>query len=1090
MSKASPRSLSDSSTLSFSLTILLLLLLSFALPAAAQLGAGQIQGTIADPSGAMIAGAKVTITNTATGASRELTTDAGGRYRAVALEPGPYTVKVEQSGFATLERKGVDVVVGSTATVDLKLQVAAEGQTIVVEDAAPLVPTESTEVSSAVTKEVVENVPSIGRRWDNYALLAPGVSTDGTFGLISYRGISGLYNNNTVDGADNNQAFFSEARGRTRAAYTYSQATVKEFQVSLSNFNAEYGRAAGGLVNAVTKSGGNRFHGEAFYFIRDASLGAADPFAAPTALAFTGDPTLPERRQQYGFAAGGPVKKDKLFWFLSYDEQHRTFPYVVSTFSSTFFGATFNGDCTTLPNANQVATCQFLQSQITVVPRKGLNNVALGKVDWVVNQNHNLSFYYNYHQWRGVNGIRTPLINFNAASDNGLDKVRTDSFYTRWTYVISPTMLNEFRFQLARDNEFQQPNAPGPGTSVTGGFSFGQPDFLPRPQYPFEKRFQWTDNFSWIHGRHTFKFGADINYVRETQINLFQGGGVYSYSNFANLAGDCPAGAVPLGCVPDGVRSYSSYSQAFDERVLAGSLPPEMAGSAFFTTTDWNFYAQDTFKLRPSITLNLGVRYEYQRLPQPEAGNPLLPLSQSFNQDTNNFAPRIGLAWDISGNQRTVIHAGYGLIYGRTSNSAIAQALLNNGVVTRSLRFTTSAADIAAGAPIYPNCFIPGVNALCSDPTPGAAGLLPDVSQFAPGFARPMVHQAELSLEHELFSGTVLRLSYAYSAGRRLPAYRDVNLFPPGNEVFLALLGDLTANGQTLASAGLFGPFPFYCDGTFANCTPTASARPDTNFRRIMQAESVVNSNYNALILQVRRRMQRGLLFDSHFTWSKAIDNGQNSTTFFGRSTTVFDPLNPSLDRSVSDFDIRRRFVTSFVWRPDASFPISNETMRKIFGRWQLSGSFTAQDGKTANGTLSGFLSSTGTRAVDTGSANGTGGNFRVPFLDRNFGEAPGLAIFDFRIAKSIPVTESTSIEVIAESFNLPNRVNITSVNNTSMSIASSFTINNNTCGGQALPNGTRCITINSATNYLEPRSASSTHNGMRDIQFAVKFHW
>jgi hypothetical protein len=1123
---------------------MLLLVLLPVLPAAAQLGAGQIEGTVTDPSDALVSGAKITITNTATGVSRELTSDSGGRYRAVALEPGPYTVKVEATGFAPLERKGVDVVVGSTATVNLKLRVAGAGETVVVEDAAPLVPTESTEVSNLVSKEVVENVPSIGRRWDNYVLLAPGVQPDGSFGLISYRGISGLYNNNTVDGADNNQAFFSEARGRTRAVYTYSQSAVKEFQVSLSNFSAESGRAAGGLVNAVTKSGTNSIHGEAFYFIRDSAVGASDPFAAATALRITGDPKLPERRQQYGFSLGGPVVKDKVFWFLNYDEQHRSFPYVVSISgtpvatsptATSFFGTGFNGDCTTLPTANQVATCQFFQGETTVVPRKGLNNVALGKLDWVVSQNHNLSFSYNYHQWRGVNGIRTPLINFNAASDNGMDRVRTDSFNARWNWVISPTLLNEVRFQFARDNESQVPNAPGPGTSVTNGFTFGQPDFLPRPKYPYEDRYQWTNNLSWIHGRHTFKFGADINYVRETQINLFQGGGVYSYTGstaFANLAGDCPEGAVVFGCMSDAVDNFNTYTQAFDLRVTGGSLAPELSGSAFFTTTDWNFYAQDTFKIRPNLTLNLGVRYEYQHLPQPSEGNPLLPLTQSIPQDTNNFAPRLGISWDVGGNQKTVFHAGYGLIYGRTSNSAIAQALLNNGVIVRSLSFTVAQATALPDPLTYPNCFMPGVSGTtCAVATPAGTGFPPDVSQFAADFQRPMVHQAEVSLEHEIFSDTVLRLTYAHSGGRRLPAYRDVNLFPPAAEVFLFLQNDLVANGETLASAGLFGPFPFYCNGV-SFCGSQVGARPDTvNFRRIIQAESVVNSSYDALIVQLRRRMKRGLLFDAHFTWSKALDNGQNSLTFFGRSNTVFDPLNPSLDRGLSDFHVRRRFVTSFVWRPDDTFPIGNQTARAIFGRWQLSGAVTAQDRPPINGTLSGFLSTTATGAVDGGSANGTGGNFRVPFLARNFGEGPGFAIFDFRIAKSIPITEGTRLELIAESFNLLNRVNITSVNTTAMAlctaptgtivfpgsppptcptidnpalpppaglaIPSNFIVNNsnasltdNNCGGTVLPDGTRCVMAISPTDYLLPRSASSTLNGMRDVQFAVKFHW
>ncbi len=1123
-------------TLRFAVLLLAVFLLT-PVSLLAQLGAGQIEGTVTDPTGAVIAGAKVTITSTTTGVARDLTTDSGGRYRAVALQPGAYTIRVESSGFATHERKGVDVVVGSTANADVKMQVAGSGETVTVESAAPLVPTESTEVSNLVSKEVVENVPAIGRRWDNYVLLTPGVSTDGTFGLLSYRGVSGLYNNNTVDGADNNQAFFSEARGRTRAAYTYSQATVKEFQVSLSNFSAESGRAAGGLVNAVTKSGGNNFHGEAFYFIRDSAFTASDPFAASASLIVFGDPTIPERRQQYGFAMGGPVKRDKLFWFLSYDEQHRNFPYVVTTSSSTFVPTCPLAANVGLPLANCTAARQFFLDEGTVVPRLGLNNVALGKLDWVASSNHNFSFYYNYHQWRGRNNIRTPLINQNAQSDNGADRVRDDSFYAKWNYIISPTLLNEFRFQFARDNESQVGNAPGPGTSVTGGFSFGQPDFLPRPQYPFEKRFQFTDNLSWVRGRHTFKFGGDVNYVRETQINLFQGGGVYSYASFARLAADCPIGAV--GCVPSGITApapvaqqclpgfcYGTYTQAFDQRVAAGDLPPELTGFAFFTTTDWNFYAQDTFKLRSNLTLNLGVRYEYQQLPQPPVGNPLLPLTESFPQDTNNFAPRVGVSWDVGGNQKTVFHAGYGLIYGRTSNSAIAQAMLNNGVVFRTLTFFPT----TALAPAYPNCFIPGVSGTtCTVATPAGAGLTADVSQFAPDFQRPMVHQAEVSLEHEIFSDTVLRLTYAYSGGRRLPSYRDVNLFPAEAEVMLFLQNDLVAGGQTLGSAGLYGPFPFYCDARnaafilneFCGAT-TLTARPNPLFRRILQAESVVESSYNAMIVQLRRRMRRGLLFDAHFTWAKAIDNGQNSATFFGRSTTVFDPLNPALDRSLSDFDIRRRFVTSFVWRPDETFSISGDTTRKIFGKWQFSGAVTAQDGKTSAGTVSGFLNTnttntpanvTRTLAIDSGSSNGSGGNFRVPFLARNFGQAPGLAIFDLRISRSFAITEGTRLEVLAESFNLFNRRNIQSVNAAAIALSSASTsptlpasvisnnyvVNNsnnatittdNNCGGTLFPDGTRCLVLSSATNYLEPRSASSTHNGMRDVQFAVKFHW
>ncbi|MGH9812966.1 MAG: TonB-dependent receptor domain-containing protein, partial [Candidatus Acidiferrales bacterium] len=915
----------------------------------------------------------------------------------------------------------------------------------------------------------------------------PGVSPDGSFGLITYRGISGLYNNNTVDGADNNQAFFSEARGRTRAVYTYSQASIKEFQVGLSNFNAEYGRAAGGLVNAVTKSGTNAFHGEAFYFIRDDFTSAREPTIPVNVIENAiGDDRLPERRQQFGFAMGGPVVKDKLFWFLNWDQQVRSFPYVVNTNNAAFIP----DDCTTLATVNQRATCQFFQNERTVVGRKALNEVGFFRTDWAINPNNNFGFSYNFHQWRSVNGIRTPTINFNAASDNGFDGVRTDSLIWRLNSVITPTHLNEFRFQYARDNELQRPNAPGPGTSVTGGFSFGQPNFLPRPAFPFEKRYQFTDNFTWIKGRHAAKFGFDINHVQEKQINLFQGGGVYSYSNFNNIASDCPPGAVPLGCVPDGVPSYGSFSQAFDLR------PGVQPGSISFTTTDWNFYLQDTFKVNSQLTLNYGIRYEYQRLPQPEQGNPVFPLTQSFNQDTNNWGPRFGLAWDIGGRHKTIFRAGYGLIYGRTSNSALSSAQTDNGVVNATFQVfpNTDIDPVTPGVQnlIYPNCLMPGVNSVCTGPTPSGAGLSPDVRQFSEDFARPMVHQAEASLEHEIIKDTVISATYAFSGGRRLPFFRDINMPVAGNVFFANLTAPLVINGQTVAAAGLYGPLPFYCvanaTAPAGNC-PATSVRPLTGARRVLQAESVGNSTYNALILRANRRMSRGLLFDTHFTWSNSIDTGQNSLTFFGFSTTVFDPFNDEFDRARSDFDRRWRWVSTFVWQPEGTFDFGEGAKKQVLGGWTFSGVYTWQDGFPITPFLSGFLTAGNTRPVDTGSSNGSGGAFRFPFLGRNTFEGQNFSNFDFRISRSFRFGERYRIEGIVESFNLFNHTNFTSYDTTAFSITSNV-MNVTTCGGVPITLGNRCIGVNSASGFLTPRAASSTLNNPREFQFAIKFYW
>ena len=368
--------------------------------AAQSVAFAQIQGVVTDQTGAVVPGAEVVVRNTETGAERLLISDDSGRYRALSLRPGSYAVIVTVPGFATIERTGIDAEVGSTATVDIELQVAAAGETITVVDSAPIVETEKTGYTARISEESVVNLPINGRRWDNFALLTPSVQPDGDFGLVSYRGVSGLYNNNMIDGADNNQGFFSEARGRTRVAYTVSQASIKEFEVGVSSYSAEFGRSVGGTINAVTKSGTNNFHGEAFYFIRDDAMNAADPFNNAQ-----GFPKLPERRQQFGFSLGGPLKEDKVYYFLNYDHQIRNFPGIADDEDgftdrngNLFISDDFIvEDICDFDAARCNAARDQLLTRMGVFGRKGFNNVALGKLDWNVNDTHTFGVQYNWH---------------------------------------------------------------------------------------------------------------------------------------------------------------------------------------------------------------------------------------------------------------------------------------------------------------------------------------------------------------------------------------------------------------------------------------------------------------------------------------------------------------------------------------------------------------------------------------------------------------------------------------------------------------------------------------------------------------------
>ena len=310
-------------------TFIALLAFTAAVMFAQTAGTGTITGTISDPAGAVVPGATVAIHNVDTGSDRPVTSNEAGIYSATFLQPGPYEITVSKPGFTKVERKGLTLEVGRTLSIDFALTVQAGNETISVTGEAPVVDTDKTEVSQEVSQNLVTNLPIVGRRWDNFVLLTPGVTSDG--GLVSYRGISGLYNNNSVDGANNNQAFFSEARGRSTLPYTYSIDAIQEFQVSASNYSAEFGQAAGGIVNAVTKSGTNSIHGDLFYFLRYPSLNALDPINKANKI-YT---QAVHQQQQFGGLVGGAIIKDKLFYFLNYDGSRKVFP-IAYTSTSTF----------------------------------------------------------------------------------------------------------------------------------------------------------------------------------------------------------------------------------------------------------------------------------------------------------------------------------------------------------------------------------------------------------------------------------------------------------------------------------------------------------------------------------------------------------------------------------------------------------------------------------------------------------------------------------------------------------------------------------------------------------------------------------
>src|SRR4051794_17849070 len=458
---------------------------------------GAIGVSVTDPQGAVVANAAVTVRNTETSKEDTATTDSEGRARIVNLNPGTYSVTVNGSGFGAYTQNAVVVEIGRVTSLDVPLTLGTQTAQVEVTSEAPVINTTQQDFSSNINQTSINELPINGRRWSNFALLTPGAVPDGTFGLISFRGISGLLNNNTVDGGDNNQAFFAEERGRTRISYSISQAAIREFQVNTSSYSAEYGRSAGGVVNAITKSGTNDFHGGVFYYQRNNKWGARNPLAVRQQLVngvFTPVGYKPEDvRHQFGGTIGGPIVKDKAFFFFSYDQQKRNFPGLAVFGQNGFLNLSSSNRTALvnrgLTNAQIDGTLNFLASLSGPVPRTGDQKLFLPKVDWVINDKNTLTVSYNRLRWNSPAGIQTQATNTRAVDNFGDDFVDIDAVNVKLASTISPTFLNEFRMQWGRDKEtqFSQPPIPGeptnapngrsPQTFIQNGLSFGMPDF-------------------------------------------------------------------------------------------------------------------------------------------------------------------------------------------------------------------------------------------------------------------------------------------------------------------------------------------------------------------------------------------------------------------------------------------------------------------------------------------------------------------------------------------------------------------------------------------------------------------------------------
>jgi hypothetical protein len=1048
---------------------------------------GSISGSVMDATGAAVPGATVAIQNTGTGFAVNLVSDSSGYFKAPLLEPGTYSVNISAPNFAKYRADRVTVVVGQVTNISPRLAVASSSTEVVVTEQAPVMNTESPDFTDTLNTTALQNIPINNRRWSALAMSTPGVVADSSgFGLVSIRGISTVMNNVEIDGADDNNAYYSEERGRTREAYSTSGSAVREFAVNTGVFSAQYGRAAGGVLTSVTKSGANQIHGQAYFWDRESNWNAFNDYTTVSSLVsgkYVAQHIKPkDLRKIYGFTGGGALIKDKLFWIYTYDQHTHVFPFQGVPTSATAFYALptssanlttglsasncnlstgyWNATTTTDTNyALDADACTLaarqgysnydqgvaaydawisnMNSDLGSTPRFGYQEINTPKVDWQINPKEHLSVLFHRLRWDSPGGVQTQAALDYARDTIGNDFVKLDYGVTKLTSLITNNMSNEVLYQYGREllPETQQPLTPytkanliGNGLSVNGtipeiAMATSEGFYMGSPYYAY--RLANPEEHKWQVG--------DVFYWNKGNHSFKFGVDELHNYDFNNTFGGDGNGYYVYNYVGNYISDQINALSGKPGNCNSGvSRNPSSATATAVGT--YPCYASFTQTFGPHTyginTMDSGVFAQDLTL---ELGlrwdyEALPPADPTLTAASGSFTPYPGLTNNPSDKKNFGPRVGFSYdLYGGGNTIlrggyGIYYGRINNGELL-NIRFNTGSPKGQYNTALkVTQAGYPTLPNIIAGT--GAATATPTSNFLAANLRNPQVQEYDLELQQAFGKGTFFALSYLGSQGRELPNFLDVNLNP--TQTFINVTVSDSSNSGPLGVNGTViknvGQYTGY--GNTALFGSVAN-----NFQAIMEMISNVNSNYNAMVAEVQNHSLKSVQFDVNYTWSHSLDFAQNANTTTVGGNNWYDPYNnPRINYGNSSWNTPGRFVAYALYNvPNLH---TNSFIKYLTNDWMIDDSFQMQSGLPYTIGVSGYFSGI------LSYWNGASGSAMIPSIGPNTAKYPRHEVDDARLQKSIVFKEGCSLQLIANMFNVANHQNVDGLGTTAYKLS------------------------------------------------------